>query len=125
MPPKRVGPMAQDIEEEAPGLVRDLEGPNGSMIVSDAAMPGNAAMEGEGMEPGQPAPGPMPGMTDNGDGTVTMPVGLLSSLMASLEGETMMAGMDTGMEPGATSEARRGPRELGERRYAPPALLNL
>lgn len=125
MPPKRVGPMAQDIEEEAPGLVRDLDGPDGSMIVSDAAMPGNVAMEGEIMEPGQPAPGPMPGMTDNGDGTVTMPVGLLSSLMASLEGETMMAGMDPGMEPGSPSEARREPREPGERRYAPPALLNL
>ena len=124
MPPKRVGPMAQDIAEESPGLVRDLDGPDGSMIVSMEA-PGMLAaemggIEGEIMEPGQPAPGPMPGVTDNGDGTVTMPVGLLSNMMAAMEGESMMAqGMPGGM-PG-----QGGPREPGERRFAPPALLNL
>lgn len=124
MPPKRVGPMAQDIAEESPGLVRDLDGPDGSMIVSMEA-PGMLAaemggIEGGIMEPGQPAPGPMPGVTDNGDGTVTMPVGLLSNMMAAMEGESMMAqAMPEGM-PGQDS-----PREPGDRRYAPPALLNI
>ena len=64
MPPKRVGPMAQDIEEEMPGLVRDLDGPDGSKIVGAGGAP----------------------VQDNGDGTITISVGLLDQLLNSMGG---------------------------------------
>jgi hypothetical protein len=40
MPPKRVGPMAQEIAEGSPGSVHQLEGRDGSLVVDADAMPG-------------------------------------------------------------------------------------
>lgn len=39
MPPKRVGPMAQEIAEGSPESVHQLEGPDGALVVDEDAMP--------------------------------------------------------------------------------------